>query len=93
MDLVKAMKKGNRPLIEVGVSETAIKDISMDHNLVFSNNGKKVDEDFLAVCSVVPAQILAFYKSLQLGLKPDSPSVTGAISRVVEGVQIYNMDK
>jgi tagatose-6-phosphate ketose/aldose isomerase len=39
------------------------------------------------------AQILAFYKSLRLGLKPDAPSTTGAITRVVEGVQIYSMNK
>jgi tagatose-6-phosphate ketose/aldose isomerase len=36
--------------------------------------------------------VLAFFKSLQLGLKPDSPSATGAITRVVEGVQIYNIN-
>jgi tagatose-6-phosphate ketose/aldose isomerase len=92
-DLVKAMKKGNHPLIEVGVSEHAMNDVKIDYNLILSENGKSVDEDLLAVCSVVPAQILGFYKSLQLGLKPDAPSVTGAITRVVEGVQIYNMNK
>jgi tagatose-6-phosphate ketose/aldose isomerase len=42
---------------------------------------------------VVPAQLLAFFKSLQLGLQPDSPSVTGAISRVVEGFPIYDLKK
>jgi tagatose-6-phosphate ketose/aldose isomerase len=33
--------------------------------------------------------LLGFYKSLYLGLQPDSPSISGAISRVVEGVIIY----
>lgn len=91
-DLVASMKKGNLPLVEIGISETAVSDIKVDYNFVFSDNGSHVDEDFLAVCSVLPAQILAFYKSIQLGLKPDAPSVTGAITRVVEGVQIYNME-
>lgn len=91
-DLVRAMKKGNLPLVEIGISETTVADVKVDYNFVFSDNGSHVDEDFLAICSVVPAQILAFYKSLQLGLKPDAPSVTGAITRVVEGVQIYNME-
>jgi tagatose-6-phosphate ketose/aldose isomerase len=34
--------------------------------------------------------MLGLFKSLALGLKPDNPSVSGAISRVVEGVVIYD---
>jgi tagatose-6-phosphate ketose/aldose isomerase len=30
------------------------------------------------------------FTSINLGLKPDMPSVSGAISRIVEGVKIYN---
>jgi len=37
----------------------------------------------------LPAQCLGFYKSLELGLNPDSPSLDGTITRVVEGVTIY----
>jgi tagatose-6-phosphate ketose/aldose isomerase len=92
-DLVKAMHKGNQPLVEMGISETKIEGVKLDHHFVFSENGAKLDEDLLAICSVVLAQILAFYKSLRLGLKPDAPSTTGAITRVVEGVQIYSMNK
>jgi len=92
-DLVAAMKKGNHPLVEVGISESDIPGSKLDYHFVFAENGQKVDEEILAVCSVVPSQILAFYKSLQLGLKPDTPSATGAITRVVEGVQIYSINK
>jgi tagatose-6-phosphate ketose/aldose isomerase len=91
-DLLHAMNKGNRPLVEVGISESAMPDIKLDYHFLFSENGSYVDEELLAICSVVPAQILGFYKSLQLGLKPDTPSTTGAISRVVEGVQIYSIE-
>lgn len=93
IDLVDAMKKGNHPMIEVGISEKAVAGVKLDYNFIFSENGIAVDEDFLAIASVVPSQVLAFFKSLQLGLKPDAPSATGAITRVVEGVQIYNMKK
>jgi len=48
-----------------------------------------LQEDFLPVCNIIPAQMLGFFKSLQLGLDPDSPSVSGAISRVVQGVIVY----
>lgn len=42
-----------------------------------------------AVLSVLPAQVLGVYRSLALGLRPDSPSPQGAISRVVQGVTIH----
>ena len=41
------------------------------------------------VAYVVVAQLLGFYKSLDCGLIPDTPSVSGNISRVVEGVTLY----
>jgi len=34
-------------------------------------------------------QLLGFFHSLYLGLRPDNPSVSGSISRVVQGVTIY----
>jgi tagatose-6-phosphate ketose/aldose isomerase len=91
MDLVRSMNKGRTPLLEIGLMESRIDGLDLHYSFPFSENGPNVSEEFLAVCSVVPAQILAFFKSLQLGLRPDTPSQTGAISRVVEGVQIYSL--
>jgi tagatose-6-phosphate ketose/aldose isomerase len=91
-DLVYSMKKGNRPLVEIGIMETVLPDLSLDHSFHLSENGSALEEEYLAVCSVLPAQILGFFKSLQLGLCPDTPSETGAITRVVEGVQIYDLN-
>ena len=34
-------------------------------------------------------QMLGMFKSINMGLSPDSPSVSGNISRVVEGVTLY----
>ncbi len=38
---------------------------------------------------VLVGQLLGYYTSLAHGLNPDTPSVSGNISRVVEGVKIY----
>jgi tagatose-6-phosphate ketose/aldose isomerase len=92
-DMVTSMKKGNSPMLEIGIMEKDIPDVNLNYSFSFSDDGISLKEDFLAVCSVVPAQLLAFFKSLQLGLQPDSPSVTGAISRVVEGFPIYDLKK
>jgi tagatose-6-phosphate ketose/aldose isomerase len=92
-DLVNSMKKGNRPLLEIGIMESQQTDIKLDHKFYFAENGSVIPEGFLTVCSVIPAQIISFYKSLQMGLRPDAPSHSGAITRVVEGVQIYDLKK
>jgi tagatose-6-phosphate ketose/aldose isomerase len=43
----------------------------------------------LALVDVVFAQLLALSQSLQLGLTPDNPNVSGVVSRVVKGVTIH----
>ncbi|SHJ96749.1 SIS domain-containing protein [Pseudozobellia thermophila] len=50
-----------------------------------------IPEDYLSVLYVLPAQIIGFYKSLNYGLSPDAPSSNGTISRVVQGVRIYDI--
>ncbi|MBN8859681.1 MAG: SIS domain-containing protein [Sphingobacteriales bacterium] len=88
-DLIKAIEAGEKGLFSIGVTETRNSDVNMDLLIVLSEDGNKVDEEFLSVCSVLPAQILGFYKSLEFGLKPDSPSKNATITRVVKGVVIY----
>jgi tagatose-6-phosphate ketose/aldose isomerase len=88
-DLVKAMKNGNNAMFQLGISEEFIAIEGMDAQINFGSKEKKLHEDFLPLCSILPGQLIGFYKSLQLGYMPDSPSVSGAISRVVQGVNIY----
>jgi len=40
---------------------------------------------------VAVGQILGTFKSMDLGLKPDCPSASGVINRVVQGVTIYDI--
>ena len=88
-DLVQDMHRGQKPLWQLGIAETELTDPLLDEIVILSENGNRLDEDFLPLCMVIPAQLIGFYKSLQLGLQPDAPSASGAISRVVEGVKIY----
>lgn len=41
------------------------------------------------ISAALVGQLMGFYHSLYLGLRPDSPSKSGTISRVVQGVTIY----
>ena len=88
-DLVKAINAGEKGKAQIGISESAIPDLSLDLAITMSGDSEKIEEEFLSVCSVVPAQILGFFKSCELGLQPDSPSANQTITRVVEGVNIY----
>jgi tagatose-6-phosphate ketose/aldose isomerase len=83
------MSEGKIPLYQIGVAESRIEDISIDLQIVLSDNDTSISEEYLAVTNILLGQILGFYKSLNCGLSPDSPSVSGAISRVVHGVIIY----
>ena len=40
---------------------------------------------------VAIAQAYAFHRSLALGRTPDSPSVSGTVSRVVRGVTVHGL--
>lgn len=40
---------------------------------------------------IVAPQILAFFESLRLGLRPDQPNTSGTVNRVVQGVRIHEL--
>jgi len=88
-DLIRSMNKGQHALLEAGVSETRFNELPLDHFFYFSDEEAKLTDEYFCVASIIPAQLLGFFKSFNLGLSPDAPSASGAISRVVEGVRIY----
>lgn len=88
-DLVISMENGNKPLFQLGISEGVLDDINIDEKIILSNESKLISEEYLCVSNILLGQLLGYYKSLAIGLNPDSPSQSGAISRVVQGVTIY----
>ncbi|WP_335966555.1 SIS domain-containing protein [Galbibacter sp. PAP.153] len=72
--------------------------IGGDSGFITSNAKRmNVDVDLNNPLQVVPTtlvgQLLGLYKCLELGLNPDNPSISGAINRVVQGVNIYKRTK
>ena len=49
-----------------------------------------IDTDLMPAY-VMFAQLYAFYRALHLGNSPDSPSVSGTVNRVVQGVTIHSI--
>ena len=92
-DLVMAINRGEKGMARIGVGENLKTDLDLDVLISLDSTEISLPEDFLAIVSVLPAQMLGFFKSLNLGLKPDTPSESGTITRVVEGVEIYPYTK
>lgn len=91
-DLIQAMGHGNHTMFQLAVGERLEQMHNFDAQVNFGTDKHTIEEDFLPVCAIIPGQLIGFYKSLQLGLKPDTPSVNGSISRVVQGVTIYPIE-
>ncbi|NLJ49151.1 MAG: SIS domain-containing protein [Candidatus Atribacteria bacterium] len=62
-----------------------------DEVIDISINSQSILSDVLTPpVYVIIGQLLGLFKSLHLGFKPDSPSTTGVIHRVVQGVKVYD---
>ena len=89
-DLLQGMKTGNKALFQLGISEQQLDDPGLQAQVTLSSNGATVlARDFLPVCSILPGTAAWFFQKHKPRIIPDTPSVSGAISRVVEGVNIY----
>lgn len=89
-DLIRQIRANNEIVGYVAISQTKpqIEEKYFDLNVVI---GAPTSEllCYSAVSYVVASQLLGMFKSIDMGLSPDAPSVSGNISRVVEGVIIY----
>ncbi len=52
--------------------------------------GAKFDDHYRPVLDVMFGQLLGLFASMRCGLKPDQPSPSGAITRVVQPIQLYS---
>lgn len=90
-DLVKSINAQKEKMAEIGIAETlkSKDEITLDLTIEVAST-ISIPEEYFAVCAVLPGQLLGLYKSKNLGLSPDSPSVNKSINRVVQGVKIYH---
>jgi tagatose-6-phosphate ketose/aldose isomerase len=85
---LRRKKLGGRRLI-VGAGVPADRDIGPDDLIVDGGSGPPLGDDDLALIDVVVGQMLAFFRCLDSGLRPDSPSNDGVITRVVSSFEIH----
>lgn len=94
IDIVKEMapeRSGNKIVVVSGYDDPSVKDLG-DYYITF-NNEHKFNNVFLGLEYVNFAQLVAVYKSLKTGVRPDTPCPSGKVNRVVKGVNIYPYSK
>jgi len=94
MDLIKEIQKNGFGEQSLAIVENSLHDRIIDQEscVLLSDEVRKSSPFLMGGVYVMVAQLLGFFKSLHFGLEPDNPSRKGAISRVVQGVQIYPYD-
>lgn len=90
-DLVQQININNKVASQIAVSEFKINLFGVDFDTeILLNNSNNETNIYDFVSYVIIGQLLGFFKSLDCGLNPDQPSVSNKISRVVEGVKIFD---
>lgn len=89
-DLIRQIDGNNTLKAQVAVCQGRKMDTGVQYDLeIVMPNGSEVTGAYGYLPYVLVGQLLGFYTSLAHNLCPDAPSVSGNISRVVEGVTIY----
>jgi len=90
LDLIAELNRKKLGMQKVIVGDEIPREIAMPGDLVVECPGmKSLGDENVPVLHVLVGQILGFFCCLRVGLKPDSPSNEGVISRVVESFTIH----
>ena len=90
MDIVRELspeRNGNRLLVVSSYDDPEASQLA-DYFISFGNKDR-YDNVFLGLEYVNVAQCIAMLKSIRMNVKPDTPSPSGLVNRVVKGVTIY----
>ncbi|OUN72516.1 SIS domain-containing protein [Barnesiella sp. An55] len=92
-DLICQINGNNKVVAQVAVAPEGLElpGVQLDWVVKASNPEALRGNEYACIPYVLIGQLLGYYKSENLGLNPDEPSVSGNISRVVEGVKIYDL--
>ncbi|WP_137175369.1 SIS domain-containing protein [Massilia sp. HP4] len=95
LDLLRELRGDRRAgrVLALGArQDDALGDAFGEDAFVFSGADDAQDLE-LALPYIVFCQSFAYLRSLSLGVRPDTPSMSGTVNRVVRGVTIYPFDR
>lgn len=91
LDIIRELspeRKGNRIMAVSSYADPEVEKL-VDYFVTFENKNR-YDNVFLGLEYINIAQCIAMLKSISMGVKPDTPSPSGVVNRVVKGVTIYH---
>ncbi len=89
-DLLRELDQKKLGLSKVIVGDDIPQDVIRDNDVPVECPGLgDIADDDTPVVHVIVGQLLAFFRCLEEGLQPDSPSQTGVITRVVPGFKLH----
>ncbi|MEJ9209794.1 hypothetical protein P4H25_21130, partial [Paenibacillus larvae] len=95
LDLLKELKADPARVNLAVISDVYEKEVDEIADYYFfgeKENLGSADDTWLSFEYIAHAQLLAVYKSISLNIKPDNPSPSGSVNRVVKGVTIYDYE-
>lgn len=95
LDLLKELKADPAQVKLTVISDVYVRAVDEIADYYFYGDKDElgsVDDTWLSFEYIARAQLLAVYKSIFLNIKPDNPSPSGSVNRVVKGVTIYNYE-
>jgi len=89
LDLLEELKQKRLPGLMVAVCPFLTDRICTVSDEAISLEVGQVSDDYRPIIDVIFAQLLGLFASVELGVRPDTPSANGAITRVVPPITIY----
>ncbi len=89
-DVLRELAQKQLGLFRLIVGKDVPKELVCAKDIVISYQGaEELADDDMPVLDAVVGQLMAFFRCLQEGLQPDSPSQSGVIHRVVQGFPLH----
>jgi tagatose-6-phosphate ketose/aldose isomerase len=89
-DLLAELNDKELGLMKVIVGEDVPRKLAAKDDVILECPGlSQLSDDHVAVIHVMAGQLLAFFRCLEEGLRPDSPSEDGVINRVVQSFRLH----
>ena len=89
-DVLRELAQKQIGLFRLIVGKDVPKELVCAKDIVISYQGaEELADNDMPVLDAVVGQLMAFFRCLQEGLQPDSPSQSGVIHRVVEGFPLH----
>ena len=89
IDLLREVRRDGKAAGVLALAANTVNLPAHEDNFIVSHLADATDLELVLVYAVF-AQIFALLQSLRLGIRSDTPSVSGTVNRVVQGVTIYD---